>query len=397
MNDARAEYLGNPNGNGNGHQTKIFDLAPKQDQVLAKIVPEARRRVCLNNLLSAAARMFFCFLTDTSLLFGINIRKGVVKFSDADLANRFRVNARTIRAWKRELESTGEIWMTERYLKNSFPVTVYNITCVPEVGPRPEARSSESDDGSLVEDFGSNRRRRPSGRDPLSGKFARRGTPGDTPPSPGLNLPERPKTEEKAVESTPNAFFSPSTTEKNSRPPRLKTAVLYGEKQPTPSAENSRLGRRKTAVADGEKQPQATAENSRSGRLKTADNRETAVGVMSLKGDKGGGFPPPGKQFEDWIKTLDGMFPSKLLLLEKTLTKKIELAQSPEARMEWRKRLKIVQERLLGGPVEDKPKLQLSPAQVNKATMTPEEMRHHWNTAKQILPKTLKTAKEGCI
>ncbi|MDE2100750.1 MAG: hypothetical protein KGL39_26125, partial [Patescibacteria group bacterium] len=332
MNPAAAEYLGptgangNGNGNGNGHG-KIFDLAPKQDMVLAKIVPEARRRICLNNLLSAAARMFFCFLTDTSLLFGVNVRKGVVKFSDADLANRFRVNARTIRTWKRELESTGEIWTTERWMKNSFPVTVYNVTCIPEVGPRPEQKDAESQDGSLVEDFASNRRRRPAGRDPFSGKFARR----DTPPSPGPILPERPKIEDLAVDKGPDEFFQPSTAEKNSRPPRLKTAVLHGEKQPTPTAKNSRLGRLKTAVADGEKQPQSAAENSRSGRLNSADNRETGVGESASFGVRGEALPTE-KQEEAWIKSLERMYPRELSDLERLFTKKIQLCQSPEGK-----------------------------------------------------------------
>ena len=364
MNPIAQEYLGptgaNGNGNGNGH-TKIFDLTPKQDMLLSKIVPEARRRVCLNNLLSAAARMFFCFLTDTSLLFGVNIRKGVVKFSDADLAFKFKVDPRTVRSWKRELEATGEIWTSDRWMKNSFPVTVYNVTCIPEVGPRPEARDAESADGSLVEDFASNRRRRPVGRDGLTGKFARR----DTPPSPEAILTERPKIEDLAVKSTPNEFFCPSPAAKNSRPPRLKTAV-----------------------ADGEKQPQGAEDNNRGGRLKTADNRETGVGETVFIGVRGEALPPE-KQFQDWLKSLDSLFPSRLKDLEKAFTLKLIKAQSPEAKAEWKKRLKIVQDRLLGGPVKDRPP-QSKPAHVDRRpSMDPAKAKSKWEAAMKSLPASL--------
>jgi hypothetical protein len=85
MNESRAEYLngnGNgANGNGNGHD-KIFNLNKADDPLLSKVVPAARRKVCENTKICEAARMFFCYLTDMSLLPGVNSRKGVVKFSD---------------------------------------------------------------------------------------------------------------------------------------------------------------------------------------------------------------------------------------------------------------------------------------------------------------------------
>src|SRR5947209_8817965 len=99
-----SDYL--PNGNGtltNGHD-KIFDIKRSDDPLLSKVVPEARRRVCQNTKIPESARMFFCWLTDVSLLFGQAIRKGVVKFSDADLAARFKVSDKTIRNWKRWIE-----------------------------------------------------------------------------------------------------------------------------------------------------------------------------------------------------------------------------------------------------------------------------------------------------
>jgi hypothetical protein len=251
---------------------RIFDLAPKTDPLLAQIVPAARRKVCLNTSISAAARMFFCFLTDSSLQPGLNTRKGVVKFSDAALAERFKINPRTVRNWKRELESAGEIWMTEKWMKNCFPATVYNIAAI--VGAPPETRNSESEDGSLVEEevFSSNRRRRRLvQREAGSGKFSRR----DTPRCPDSTPPETPKTPEMAVNKTPNEFFLPSTTAKNCRGPRQKIAAVHGKKQPSPPAKNSRLGRQKTAVARGKKQPWPAAKNSRGPRQKTADKEET--------------------------------------------------------------------------------------------------------------------------
>ncbi|MDE2100714.1 MAG: hypothetical protein KGL39_25945, partial [Patescibacteria group bacterium] len=97
---------------------------------------------------------------------------------------------------------------------------------------------------------------------------------------------------------------------------------------------------------------------------------------------------PTEKQEEAWIKSLERMYPRELSDLERLFTKKIQLCQSPEGKSVYRKRLKIVQDRILGGPVEDKapPK----PAHVDqRPAMSSAEMQKHWAAAKQSLPRPL--------
>ncbi len=100
-----------------------------------------------------------------------------------------------------------------------------------------------------------------------------------------------------------------------------------------------------------------------------------------------GGFPSPEKQFQDWIKSLEGMYQSNLKLLEKSFIIKLRTAQSPEAKSEWSRRLKIVQDRLLGGPVEDK---MPQPVRLDKKpAMDPLKTKRLWEKAKKNLPPAL--------
>jgi len=63
------------------------------------------------------------------------------------------------------------------------------------------------------------------------------------------------------------------------------------------------------------------------------------------------------------------MFPSKLRRLQAELQNRLRGARSEEARREWQRRLKVVEERLLGGTVEDAPK----PKPVRAAPPPPED------------------------
>jgi hypothetical protein len=103
-----------------------------------------------------------------------------------------------------------------------------------------------------------------------------------------------------------------------------------------------------------------------------------------------GGSPSPDRQFQDWLKTLPGMFPSQLRRTEKDLSAKLQKAQSPEARTEWQRRLVAVRLQLLGGPVEDKPKA-TRPVQVEKKPeMTPEQLKAAWKKEQAALAIILK-------
>lgn len=279
MNDTATEYLKGNGSNGNGHSNghangngngKIFDLVKAQDP-LAVVVPQARRKVCQNTHISTGSRMLFCYITDASLTAGLSTRKGVVKFSDSDLAHRFAVNVKTIRNWKNEIKSTGEIWLTEKFMKNTFPQTVYNVACI--VGNQPMLPNIESQDGSLPEDevFSSNRRRqRLVFHDPVTGKFARRNTP--PPVRPAVSQEE---SLEKTEENAPSENFLPPTTAIECRPPRQNIAADNGKNLPSPTAKNCRPVRKAFAALDGKKLPLSTANDCRSPRQPIADNVET--------------------------------------------------------------------------------------------------------------------------
>lgn len=235
-----------PNGNGNGHTNgkengKIFDLVKAQDPLLSHVVPQARESMCFDTRICEAARMFFCFLTDASLKPGVMSRRGVVKFSDSYLAARFKVSDKTIRNWKRAIESTGRVWLTEKFMKNSFPQTVYNIAAI--VGQATLPLNSDSEDGSLAEDeiWSSNRRRqKASGRVAESGKFACRlhGQSGcpicrqKTPPPYRIRevFLENPK---NAQENDTAGKILPPTAAIYCRRPRQPIAVESGKPLPT--------------------------------------------------------------------------------------------------------------------------------------------------------------------
>lgn len=284
MNDSSREYLnGNGNGNGNGHG-KIFDLAPKQDPLLSQIVPAVRRKVCLNTSITEAARMFFCYLTDMSLLPGVNTRKGVVKFSDRDLAHRFKVNAKTIRNWKRAIESTGEVWLTEKHMKNSFPQSVYNISAI--VGQPMLPMNVESEDGSLPDDevWSSNRRRmRSTPHESLSGKFCCRlhGKSNcsickshRTPPRVPATIADQSESQ-KTEQNQASEKILPSTTANDCRAQRQIVAAHNGNPLPLPTANDCRPERQSFAAADGKILPTPTANGCRRERQSVADNKKT--------------------------------------------------------------------------------------------------------------------------
>lgn len=275
MNDLKNEYLpngnGHTNGNGNGNGNgKIFDLVKAQDPILAQVVPTARRRICENETLTAGARMFFCYTIDLSLLPGVMSRRGVLKKSDEDLAERLKVSARTIQNWKREIKATGEVWMTEKWMKNTFPQTVYNFACI--VGQAMLPLNVDSDDGSLPDDeiFTSNRRRqRRAQRDPNTGRFAGRVTP------PGVRsiVPADPEPS-KIEQNAPSEKFLPSTTERIFGPPPKESSVHHGKSFPSPTENPFRAARKDVSAVHGKSFPLSTENSFRGAPQNDADKGE---------------------------------------------------------------------------------------------------------------------------
>lgn len=353
------------NGNGHANGNKgIFDLVQKADPLLSQIVPAARRRVCTMTSICEAARMFYCYLTDMSLLPGVNSRKGVVKFSDYDLAMRFEVSDKTIRNWKRALESNKVIWLTEKFMKNTFPQTVYNITAI--VGEPPLPMNVDGDDGSVPEDevYTSNRRRqRAVRRSNQSGKFTCRihGEAGckicrrQTPPT--LPMPEvSPEISQNQAENDTAGKILPRTTAIDFRPPRQPFAAHGGNELPSPTAIDFRGGRQMVAVGDGNGLPLSAANGCRGERQTVADNGKTLGLVRGSPRDKKGESTPRNEVEEaameegdtgfmawcaDWKTEFRGKRQKELLRIKG----KLAVAPSPF----WQRRADFLQVCLDGG------------------------------------------------
>lgn len=362
MNDLIDEYIaksnGNGNGNGNGdkngHSDGVFGLVKKDDPILAHVAPRARREVCFDLSITEAARMFYCFLVDCSLWAGVNIRRGVVRFSNSYLAKRFGVSEKTIQNWKRQLIETGRIWNTEKRMKNSFPMTVYNIVAI--VGQAMLPLNLDTEDGSLPEDEVTSNRTRPrftervakgtrtiDGR-PVGGRWVARG---------GSKLAASPKTTESAqnaVAQEPEEKILPCSAAIDCRPPTKPIAAHSGKILPSRAEINCRGGRQKVASVDGNKLPLSAEIDCRGERKTVADNEESLNGVKSIKRE--GEAPPPPLPEEEaikaWLQTLNGCFPSRLEKMREKFHRQLK-----DASQEGKKllKLKIAKlDELLDGP-----------------------------------------------
>ena len=396
MNDSRSEYIGNGNGhangngNGNGHGEK-FGIVAKEDPLLSRVVPAARRKVCHDTTIPEAARMFFCWLTDMSLLFGVYIRKGVVKFSDSYLAERFKVSDRTIRNWKRHIQSTNEVWTTEKFMKNSFPQTVYNISCI--VGQETLPLSVESEDGSLPEDevFRSNRRRlRTANR--VDGKFACRvhNVPGcelcrrKTPPRIHVPATET-ATQQNAEEKQPSGKILPPPTEINFRPPRKTVSADNGNGLPSRTETDCRPARKTVAAVGGNRFPQRTEKGFRNGRQTDADNGETQVGDKSLSENRGEAPAPRDDQevaFKAWEKRLDDMRNSDLRKAEEIAVREFQAAKTDKSWENAKRKLVAIRLRLRGPVVADEPAKPVPQEKPKREPMPLHEARARFAKAK---------------
>jgi hypothetical protein len=262
----------NGHANGNGHVNGkngegVFTLQRKEDQTLSQVAPAARRQVMFDTSIPEAARMFYCYLIDCSLWTGVASRQGVVRFANSYLAAKFKVTEKTIQNWKNYLRATGRIWTTEKFMKNSYPQTVYNIVAL--VGQQMLPLDLDSADGSLPDDeVSSNRRRFRNCVRGHDGKFVR----GGARPPKVLNA-------EIAMESTagqsPNEKILPLSTAIDCRPPRQTDAAPNGNILPCAAETDCRAARKIIAAENGKDLPPTAANGFRSERKPDAGIKES--------------------------------------------------------------------------------------------------------------------------
>jgi hypothetical protein len=331
MNDTNGYHNGNGNGNGNGHsngkEDGVFGLVKKDDPILSSTAPQARRQVIQDTTLPFGCRVLYCYLIDCSLWPGVHMRRGVVRFPNSTLAERLGISERTIQIWKNLLRSTGRIWTTEKRLKNSYPMTVYNVVAI--VGQAQYQLNLETEDGSLPEeDYLSNRKRpRNLEHDPRTGKFKKRDKGGSH-----VENPKSFEIENRSVNQAPTDINLPPSTETDYRPQRQPVTVPSGNGLPLRAAAGYRPERQNHAVEHGNGLPSGAAKDCRSPRKPVAAIEESPNRVKRVE-SKGEGQSPPQngleQAFKAWTETLVGRFPSSL---EKTLARLNEQRQQAKGK-----------------------------------------------------------------
>ncbi len=341
--------MSEPTGNGYG---KPFVFAPpKSPEEIArdevrKTMPNLRYQCSRDPRLKrhVGAKWLFDRLSDDSFM---NIHGGdgfgKVYTSLIDLRRRYGHDEQTLARWTAILIETGWIWVHKSWPRWCFGIT--SVCRQPELfAPeyvRIMAKASGEQESESVNHC------LDAGNDP-SNKTAGHGFP-----------PEKAKT---------------ANLGQNHHDPRLtNTQVAVGETAGR-GGENRRSRFHQPQVAVG-----GTAghggENRKSWVGSTVSggaNKESPGSIGVSGGLDGEGSPPPDLEFQKWVYSLEGQFPSKLRRLAEDLKARFRAARSDNARKEWKRRIEAVEERLLGGKVPDAPK----PAPVSASAPAPKEPTH---------------------
>lgn len=400
MNENTREYL---SGNGNGHPEKnpserAWDTARQKAREQGQTVRDEEIRCIKSKTLSAWAKVLFWILSKVcweSSPFLHNKRIGSICITGSQLKKYFGFAPKRLYAQNKkvkdkagnvvttrrtpgaieELVSLGFIWTGRKEIKNipfsKWP-NIFNLTTL--VAQQAESNLGLLEDVVMAEEDPA-KVNEPTG---VQGIFLPGNRPGPCQPlQNGLGKPGEPPL------ARTNGGTSP--------PPRAglgKDQRGYLARTP--------VGLRVAPASGGGQGPTGVQAHSRERGLASpaigASIKTSGLNSDSLTTD--GEALPTEKQFQDWLKSLDGQFPSRLRDLEKAFTKKLALAQSPEARTEWNKRLAVVRDRLLGGPVQDKP--QPKPVRADqKPALSFEQQKKAWEKAMKSLPASLQTKSRG--
>jgi len=355
-----------------------FGLVSNEDKLAldyGKILPPERRAVIMDGSLDLGARLMFVYLLDCSVWTGHNVRPGVVRFSDSELAAKFNCSDETIRRWKRQLRERGKLWTVDRWMKNTWPKTEYRFTVI--CGQQGLPFGNDDEGGDHVTDETeqlSNRRRRmgPLERDGFGQFFSstphcgscKKGRlfglgPGevlgcDFCKHPTRKTPKRAETHKTPANTTPNDVPLPPSAVMGDRPQRSQATAHNGNGKP-PTAVNGDHPRRKDSpLVGGNELPPTPVIDNRRRRSDVTVNSESQIGDLDRPKREGEGTPA-GNAFEKWIKTLDGMFPSQLQKVRAELELELRKAQSATAKKALREKLALVRERIFGPAVPDEP------------------------------------------
>ncbi|HEX3626676.1 MAG TPA: hypothetical protein VH280_14780 [Verrucomicrobiae bacterium] len=353
MNDVAREYLG---------QDRDQDFAPIN----------ARDRVIEDNDIDLGARLMFVRILDLSTRDGVRDHYGAVTISQQKLADKFGVSLRTIWNWKQQLVAKGVVWMGHKYMPNAWPMDTYHVT---ELDPPGKTEGRTTGEGM----WGNGKRRQAPDRIGLGAR-----EPGQT-IIPGTGARGNRLHSETGFQTAEKSSFLPTIAAPD-RNPLPAPAATHFHSEPQPIAAGSRNPLPLGAETGCDSEPKQVATESRNPLplpAETGCEHKKSKSVVNSISRVGEEALPTEKQFQDWLKSLEGAYRSELRRLETTYVKKLALAKSTEAKTEWKRRLTIVQDRLLGGPVEDKPATSPKPVRAErKPTMSFEAQKKAWEKAK---------------
>lgn len=344
------------------------DKSTGEGKSLAELAVQRRQEVRKKTGVSDAAKLLFDDLTDICFLSKHAVGFGVVRIGKPLLGERLGKSVPTITRAQKELART-EIW-TRTGWHDGHEITIWFLRGIANgqlefdqftegVTKRPQIRTAPRTE-SLRNGHG---------------QFCK-------PPEPGNSL----ENDQLTVDLTGDYGQSRRGAPVN---PTVGTPSTLtgsnGQNHQSGPVKFDRSERSNVTDANGQNHPIHPS---------NGDGGSTA-GVTAYKKDtdirngEKAATPPPDKEFQQFLKSLEGLYPSRLHKLEKDLTLKFRAARSPEAKAEWKRRLEGVQNKLLGGPVDDKavdpkPTIQVKPK------MSPEEQSRLWQRDKRKLPADLR-------
>lgn len=354
------------------HQ-RIFKLAPAEDERTRTILATREQALTDPNLDDGAARMF-CLIMDLSLDPSRNSGSGIVAISQTKLAEKLNCARRTIYERARQLIQARYVWISQIFLPNMKPMNVYHVSALHS----PTEREYKTTPEGL---WGNGSRQSPFDlKKGVQGALRQNSAPDEG------AVPSGQKSQVLDIAAASGNQLPLSTAE-SCPGHEQNSAVARGRKLPLAGAESCPGHGQNSAVGYGRKLPRAAAES--------CQHKETQIGDKdTLRG--GEALPPHEKAFQDWLRSLDGQYPSHLRALERKIKGRLESVRSESARAGLKRQLKAVQDRLLP-PVPDEPSKivkETSAVPPKRPPVPLAELKKKWLEAKaQYFPSGPETSK----
>ena len=366
---------------------KVFTFTPTSDPNRL-IAIDARWDVLTSrDIPETGAKALYCLLLDLSLNPEHNSGvRGRVMCSITWLSQTIGKSRKAVCNWLQQLVSSGRIWIKPIPRPTTRPMNCYFISAF---HPRREANHMPNDG------LWAGKKKQPEWKSKiLNHKRGRHERPlcSESPTLDIENVPRGTKSNGASPSQVADTDNSMVTRSARSSEPGVHGQVNQGSTvsalpvhRASELGEHGQVNQGSTARAlpvhlHGELGAHCTCSPS-------SHNTESPVGDGGSK-EGGKGPTPPNGGMEKFRASLAGMFPSRLLDLERRLVGRMQRAENDLARAEFRARLKIVREQIEGGPV---PEGAINPESAKKPSkqshdheLSPEEMLESARAAREF-------------